>query len=210
MTRATVRPAAPNYPSVGNIHSAIQPAEALVFLSSLLTVTHDANQHAIYDLVAKESHLVELKLQAWSQALNDVAMPDYGQWRLRDRKQRALRDIQDLDSIIRLLRCRKTPSGIMRFFWLIHSLWNDLLLLSSLPGAAHVLTDSQRKAGPSAEYREYGSSVIEEANWLIDSLYCRLIRALEETSPKLAATTGVAGIDQRRTAARASTYAQSR
>ena len=196
MKTETVGPTAQAYPSARTIPSAIQPAEALVFLSSLLTVTHNASQHAIYDLVMRESPAVEDKLEAWSQALSDVAIPGYGQWRLRERKQRTLNDIHELNSIIRLLRCRKNPSGVMRFFWLMYRLWDDLVLLSSLPGSAHVLTESQAKVGPCTEYREYGSSVIEEANWLIDSLCCRFVRELEEIRPQHAATTSVGGARQ--------------
>ena len=165
--------------TANNISSMLRPAEALVFLSSLITLTHRSGQHAIYDLVIRASPVVEIKLQAWTQALHNIPITNHGRLRLLDRKKRTLHHIQQVDGIIRLLRRQETSSGVARFFWLIHCVWVDLLYLSSLPGAVQVLTDSNTTTGPSTQYREYGSSIIDEVNWLVDSLYCSFVRELQ-------------------------------
>ena len=165
-------------------------AESLAFLAPLIVITDAARQRAVYDLVIRESFPLELKLQRCTRVLNAIALPDHrSRFQMWDCKQRVLRDINEGEGIIRLLRREVASRGVVRLLLLLHCLWADLVYLSSLPGFVEVLNNSSASAELLGMYPTQAFSVIEEMNGVIDCIYCGIIRELEQARPRLATTT---------------------
>jgi hypothetical protein len=166
-------------------------AESLAFLAPLIVITDMARQRAVYDLVVRESFPLELKLQRCTRVLNAIALPDHRErFQMWDCKQRLLRDINEVEGVIRLLRREVAIRGVVRLLLLLHCLWADLVYLSSLPEFVLVLNNSSASAELSRTYPgNQAFSVIEEMNGVIDCIYCGIIRELEQARPRLATTT---------------------
>ena len=156
----------------------IQPAQAIAFLTTLITLVPDDCRDAIYAFVVKASPRIEARLEAWTWTISQIPNAASGRFRGLDRRQRVLNDIRELEGIIRLLRRHNTTNSVIRFFWLMYVVWSDLVQLSASPGAAHVLIEESPSAAGS--FRDFGPPVMEQVNLMVAFVYNGLYRELEK------------------------------
>src|SRR5690349_13045847 len=92
-------------PGTSSRNPVLGAAESLASLAPLIVITDTARQRAVYDLVVRESFPLELKLQRCARVLNAIALSGHqSRFQMWDCKQRVLRDIDEGEGIIRLLR----------------------------------------------------------------------------------------------------------
>jgi len=175
-------------PETNSGNLVLRAAESLAFLAPLIVIADTARQRKVYDLVVRESFPLELKLQRCTRVLNAIPLTDRERFQTWECKQRVLRDVTEVEGIIRLLRLEVTNGGVVHLLLLLRRLWADLVYLLSLPEFVQTLNNSSA-AEQSKMYSNQPYSVIEEMNGVIDCIYCGIIRELGQARPRLASTT---------------------
>jgi hypothetical protein len=181
MSTAATEPAAMTFPQVRSCCSTMQPAEALAFLSLLIAVSGVDRQHAVWEVVVRESFPLELKLHRWRRALTDIAVPYCsGPFHMWDRIEGVLEEIDELNRNIRFVRRSMISSGVAHFLLQLHRLAAHEAYSSSFQGSVETLARTHVFPGLSMTCANRLSAVIKEVDQAIDCIYCGVVRALEQ------------------------------